>query len=129
MPGIIKAVKAIKNAASKVGTKAKGYGDKGQYSRLDDMKKSEFYRDRHNAGKSYSSDKSSANTLKAMGAAGTGMGAILYSQTKEENAKKVAQNKLKVQQNAQKVQANAQKLKKSKKGGAVKKIMLKSKKK
>jgi len=57
----------------------KGYGDKGQYERLDDMKKSEFYRDRRNAGKARpgSSSDTAKTKLKAMGLGlgvlGTGM--------------------------------------------------------
>jgi hypothetical protein len=58
----------------------KGYGDKGQYERLDDMKRSEFYRDRRNAGKTYKpvgkgvTKKQVRNTAIGLGALGAYVG-------------------------------------------------------
>jgi hypothetical protein len=74
----------------------KGYGDKGQYERLEDMKRSEFYRDRRNSGKSMpdSRDAVAKTKLKAMGLGlgvlGTSMlaEAALGSKKKKPAAKK-----------------------------------------
>ena len=75
------------------------YGDKGQYERLDDMKRSEFYRDRHNAGKTYKpvgegiTKKQVRNTAIGLGALGTyvGVGSAALSgkpKSKKTTAKK-----------------------------------------
>ena len=70
--------------------KNKTYGDKGQYSRAKDMKKSEFYRDRHNSGKSYKGDDNKTAELigwGSLGAIGTG-GMIANKNSKKSKEKK-----------------------------------------
>jgi uncharacterized membrane protein YdfJ with MMPL/SSD domain len=52
--------------------KITGYGENKAYARTKDMQKSEFYRDRHNAGKTYSSP--SNNKKKAVATVGTAVG-------------------------------------------------------
>lgn len=89
-----KAVKSVQKA--KKVAKAPKYGDKGQYERLEDMKKSEFYRDRRNTGKTMpgSSSDAAKTKLKAMGLGlgvlGTGMlaEAAFGSKKKKPAAKK-----------------------------------------
>lgn len=70
------------DAAARIAKQNKkaGYGDKGQYERLDDMKRSEFYRDRRNAGKTYKpvgkgvTKKQVRNTAIGLGALGAYVG-------------------------------------------------------
>lgn len=104
-----KTTQLSKRAAAKASTaakKAKGYGDSGQYARLEDMKRSEFYRDRRNAGKTYSGGKSrsgspisskEAAVAGAMVTAGAGSLALMDADAK--NKKKVRENKKKVEAN------------------------------
>ena len=76
--------------------KAKSYGEKGSYSRVDDMKRSEFYRDRHNSGKSFSGsdDAYKKNILKIQaGLLGAGGAGIAYENYKSSNKKYKSSNK------------------------------------
>jgi hypothetical protein len=98
--GIKGAIKGGKAAyqearAAKAAKKAAGYGDSGQYARLEDMKRSEAYRKR---------DGTRSNSAIPIGVAAT-------VATSKDNKRKVAANKAKVKANAEKVKAN--KLKKA----------------
>jgi hypothetical protein len=129
--GIKAGYKSLKQSkAAKSLSKAKGYGESGQYRSLSDMRKSENYR----SGKGYKDpigDKESADKLKlkVYGTAGAGVaGASLaqYDSKKAErmNKAKVAANKAKVEANKKKVKANKLKTTgsyKFAKGGNIKK--------
>lgn len=80
-----KASKALKKAAN-----APKYGESGSYARLEDMKRSEYYRKR---------DGTRSNALIPIGTAGA-MG------TSNDNKRKVEANKRKVKANTEKVKAN-----------------------
>lgn len=72
---------AVKTAKTAKATKkpVKAYGESGQYARLKDMKKSEFYRDRHNAGKTYSEpDSQKTKNIKAAASAGASAAGVAY---------------------------------------------------
>ena len=96
-----KAVKSIEKA--KKLAKAPKYGESGQYARLEDMKRSEWYRDRHNSGKEMpdSRDAVAKTKLKAMGLGlgvlGTSMlvDAAMGSKKKKPAAKKTTTAKKK----------------------------------
>lgn len=51
------------------------FGDKGQYERLEDMKKSEFYRNRRNTGKTMPDSKNAVAKTK-LKATGIGLGVL-----------------------------------------------------
>jgi hypothetical protein len=88
-----KALKTAKTAktvktAKPVKAAVKGYGENKAYARLKDMKKSEFYRDRHNAGKTYSEpDSQKTKNMKAaasVGASAAGVAYILSQKNKKK---------------------------------------------
>jgi hypothetical protein len=84
----VNAYKKSKLAVAKKAAKtAKTYGESGQYARLEDMKKSEFYRDRHNAS---STPTSSASKAKAAGYAATAgaLAGAAYAKNKSKTKKK-----------------------------------------
>jgi hypothetical protein len=79
-----KVAKGTKKVAKTVKKAAKTYGDNGSYNRLSDMKKSEFYRDRHNAGKVYNAAGTNKGKAIATGAAVVGLGAAAIAKKKAE---------------------------------------------
>jgi len=68
--------------------KITGYGENKAYARTKDMHKSEFYRDRHNAGKTYSEpDSQKTKNIKAAVSAGAAGAGVAYA-VSQKNKKK-----------------------------------------
>lgn len=82
-----KVAKTTKKIAKTVKKSAKTYGDNNAYGRSSDMKKSEFYRDRHNAGKTYNEPGSNKGKAIAHVIAAGALGAAAVAQKKSENKK------------------------------------------
>jgi hypothetical protein len=92
-------------ARAKKLAKAEKFGDKGQYARLEDMKRSEFYRDRRNAGKTFQSSGSGITKKKLRNIAigtgilgtylGVGSAAVSSASDDKKKAKKPKVNKTK----------------------------------
>jgi hypothetical protein len=95
--GAVKGAKAGYKAAKRAKKKPEGYGDKGQYSRLKDMKQSEWHRDRRTSGKTMpeSSEDLAKFKLKTLGVVGGLTGAGVIATALEERAKKKAKAKAK----------------------------------
>jgi hypothetical protein len=86
-----KANRMVTGKAAKLKPKAKkitGYGENKAYARTKDMQKSEFYRDRHNAGKTYSEpDSKTMKKIKATAAVGATGAGLAYAAS-QKNKKK-----------------------------------------
>jgi hypothetical protein len=80
-----KVAKTTKKIAKTVKKSAKTYGDNKAYGRSSDMKKSEFYRDRHNAGKTYNESGSNKGKLIATGATLAGLAAANAAKSKSKS--------------------------------------------
>jgi hypothetical protein len=79
-----KTAKAVKAAKKPI----KGYGENKAYARTKDMQKSEFYRDRHNAGKTYSEpDSKTMKKIKATASVGATGAGLAYAAS-QKNKKK-----------------------------------------
>ena len=71
-----KAAKIVKSAK----TAAKGFGENKAYARVEDMNKSDFYRNRNNAGKTYSEPGSKTmKKIKATASVGGAGAAAAYA--------------------------------------------------
>jgi hypothetical protein len=82
-----KVAKTTKKIAKTVKKSAKTYGDNKAYGRSSDMKKSEFYRDRHNAGKTYNESGSNKGKAIANIITAGALGAAAVAKQKSENKK------------------------------------------
>ena len=74
----------------------KTYGETGAYARAEDMNKSDFYRNRNNAGKTYSNSSSDNSKLaKAYVGAAAGLTAAVVANKNQENKAKAKTNPVK----------------------------------